>query len=253
VALLHGLGLDEAAEQRLALLETEVTARHPDRESEALCALYGELAGGARQLQIGNRATSYAQLTRLPTARERWMWRCVYPEPYAELVRLLEARHSLPRGLVHAVMRQESAFRVEATSPAGARGLMQLMPTTAARAAKELGRTIGDDADLYRPEVSLELGAFYLGKLLRAFGGQVPLAVAAYNAGPHAVREWLRSPTERALDLWVARIPYGETREYVVRVLTNFARYQYLGGGPAALTPLELTLPTEVHVEDDAY
>jgi soluble lytic murein transglycosylase len=253
VAALHALGLDDAAEERLTLLEAEVTSRHPGRESEALCALYGQLAGGRRQLQIGSRATSWAELMRLPSARERWTWSCVYPEPYADFVRAAEARYQVPRGLVHAIMRQESAFRVDARSEAGAQGLMQLMPNTAERAMLEIGRAFGPESDVLRPDVNVELGTFYLGKLLRSFGGSVPLAVAAYNAGPHAVREWLRAPAERELDLWVARIPYAETREYVMRVLGNFARYQYLSGGAEAITPLELTLPTEVSVGEDAY
>jgi soluble lytic murein transglycosylase len=149
-------------------------------------------------------------------------------------------------------MRQESAFRADARSDAGAQGLMQLIPTTAARIARELGRELAP-GDVLRPDVNLELGSAYLGKLLRAFGGSVPLAVAAYNAGPIAVREWLRGTSEREVDSWVARIPYDETREYVARVLGNLARYQYLGGGGEAVQALDLALPTEIAVPDDAY
>ena len=251
-ALLHDLGLDDSAERRLGALEDEIAARYPGRESEALCALYGQLSNARRRMQIGNRATSYELLMRSPSAQERWAWACVYPEPYRDELRAAEARFSLPLGLGHAIMRQESAFRVDAESDAGALGLMQLMPDTAAKLGHELGRELGP-GDLLRPDVNIELGTSYLGKLLKGFRGSVPLTAAGYNAGPQAVRTWLRCPSEREVDLWVARIPYGETRDYVVRVVGNLARYQYLAGGPAAVEPLGLQLPAEVDVGDDAY
>jgi len=251
-ALLHGVGFDDEAERGLVAVEDSVTARYPGRESEALCALYAALSGARRRYQIGNRATSFEQLMRAPASSERWTWACVYPEPYPELGHGAEDRNGLPRGLVYAIMRQESAFREDAASDAGAIGLMQLMPETAARLARELSLTV-TVADLTRPDVNIELGAHYLGKLLASFRGSLPLAIAAYNAGPQAVRQWLRSPSEREADLWVARIPYGETREYVQRVMGNLARYQYLAAGPDAVTPLDLALPRDVDVGDDAY
>ena len=100
----------------------------------------------------------------------------------------------------------------------------------------------------------MTLGAFYLGKLLENFEGSPPLAAASYNAGPHAVKHWLTSVgPEDELDLWVARIPYRETRHYVERVLANHARYQWLTGGPDAVTPLPLSLPQNADIGDDAY
>jgi soluble lytic murein transglycosylase len=251
-ALLHEVGLDDAAERRLVALEDEIAARYPGRESEALCAIYGLLPDARRRMQIGNRATSWALLMRPPTVHERWAWSCVYPEPYPMEVRKAEARHELPLGLGHAIMRQESAFRVDAESEAGALGLMQLMPETASKLGQELGRELLP-GDLLRPDVNIDLGTSYLGKLLKSFRGSLPLAVAGYNAGPQAVRSWLGAPAEREVDLWVARIPYSETRDYVVRVLGNLARYQYLVGGANAVEPLVLELPAEVDVSDDAY
>jgi len=251
-ALLHSLGLDADAEQKLRREEQKAAKLYPDRESEALCAMYGLLSCAGRRQRIGARAVDYQTLMQAPRPDSRWAWDCVYPAPYPELVRREQERHGVPAGLVHAVMRQESAFRPDAVSPVGAKGLMQLMPKTARLAAAEQSLDI-DLAALDRPELNVRLGTYYLGKLLRMSQGSLPVAVASYNAGPHAVMRWLRGETDRQADLWVARIPYRETRRYVARVLTNLARYQYLSGGLAAVPPLELGLPAELRAEGEVY
>jgi soluble lytic murein transglycosylase len=127
--------------------------------------------------------------------------------------------------LVLGVMRQESSFDPAIVSHAGAIGLMQMMPTTA--------RQEGGDPDaLKNPDVNMQLGVGYLHKLLDQFGGVVPYAVAAYNAGPHRVRGWIAAngdaaakppealPSDAMID-WIEQIPFGETRNYVQRVLEN--------------------------------
>jgi len=250
-ALLHSVGLDMAAEHRLWTIEQEAAARYPGRESEALCGLYAQLTGARRRYKVGNRAVSLKQLMRPPATDERWTWACVYPYPFPEVVRREEQRYQLPMGLVHAVMRQESAFQTTATSPVGARGLMQLMPATASQAASEAG--MPPPEDIVQPDVNIRLGAFYLSKLLANFKGSVPLAVAAYNAGPHAVQSWVAHGEDRDLDVWVARIPYRETRKYVQRVLTNLSRYQWLAGGNETVTGLPLAIPSDTSIGDGAY
>ena len=149
-------------------------------------------------------------------------------------------------------MRQESGFRPDVVSPASAVGLLQLVPSTATRIAKELG--IEDEPELLRlPSYNVELGAFYLHKVLGTFGGQVALAAAAYNAGPRAVSRWLETGEDLPLDVWVARIPFAETRTYVARVVGNLARYAYLHGGDGAVPKIALALPKGVRAgaEDD--
>ncbi len=130
--------------------------------------------------------------------------------------------------LVLAVMRQESSFDATATSLTGARGLMQLMPATAAQVARGLGAAPGPLDD---PSVNIQLGAAYLGGLLAQFGGQEVFAVAAYNAGPHRVHDWVAAAPEAARDAgamvdWIELIPFAETRNYVQRVLENEAIYR---------------------------
>jgi soluble lytic murein transglycosylase len=249
-AVLGSIGLDAAAELRLMTMEDEAAQRYPGRESEALCEMYGRLAPAHRRQQIGQRAASFKLLMRMPSDSDRWAWRCVYPDAYGTLIQKAEGTSGVPHRLVHAIIRQESVFEPNALSPVGARGLMQLMPYTAKRAADEAGISFVPE-DVTRPDVNIRLGTFYLGKLLRTFDGSLPLAVAAYNAGPHAVRSWLSTGGDRDVDLWVARIPYRETRHYVFAVLTNYARYQWLHGG--VVTPLELELPKTAKLGDRDY
>ena len=97
------------------------------------------------------------------------------------------------------------------------------------------------------------ISAYYLNKLFKMFQSQVVLASAAYNAGPKAVSHWVSAGTDNDVDLWVARIPYDETRIYVARVSQNLARYQWLSGGEGAVTPLPLTMPIGVKAPADAY
>ena len=133
-------------------------------------------------------------------------------------------------GHVMAVARQESEFIVRAASGAGAKGLMQILPSTAADTARkagvpfDYGRLIGD------PAYNMQLGAAYLGQLMTAEGGSLELAAAAYNAGAGRVAQWIAAYGDPRAggDLvdWVERIPFDETRDYVMRVCENYGVYQ---------------------------
>jgi soluble lytic murein transglycosylase len=242
VALLRSLGLDRDAEEELRRAERDVTKHFGVRAGEAACAAYGLLDAGARRYQIAQSEVERHVLMVAPTAATRWQWDCVYPRPYARPVEETGLEAGVPRALLYGVMRQESGFRPDVSSDAGARGLMQLMPATAERLSKERGEPF-DDTKLVEPGTSLRLSAHYLKKLLTAFGGNVPLAVAAYNAGPVAVRRWLENGQKLGLDVFVARIPYQETLEYVERVMGNYARYGYLEQGDGGVPVLALGLP----------
>lgn len=139
------------------------------------------------------------------------------------------------RALQLALIRQESAFQADVISPVGARGLMQLMPATAARVAKGLHLTRKGpltDALTTDPALNVSLGSAYLNGLLTNFSGSYILAVAAYNAGPVAVSRWIRdlgdprSATVDAID-WIEQIPFSETRNYVQRVLEGVQVYRH--------------------------
>jgi soluble lytic murein transglycosylase len=252
-ARLVALGLDADAEAHLSSNEAEVSAPYGGRETEALCSLYGQLSRAKRRYKVGSNAVSFESLMRAPSPADRWSWECLYPSPYADRVTELEAEYSIPRGLVHSLMRQESAFDPEIRSPVGAQGLLQLMPTTAKEAGKECGVEVPDPSNVTAPELNLRLGTFYIAKMLKTFEGSTPLAAAGYNAGPKAVSRWVEGAKEHETDVFVARIPYEETRNYVVRVMGNFARYQWLAGGDAVVMPVALELPKNGRAGDDDY
>ncbi|MBE7210864.1 MAG: lytic transglycosylase domain-containing protein [Gluconacetobacter diazotrophicus] len=147
----------------------------------------------------------------------------------------------LPPGLALAVIRQESSFDPGVTSPAGARGLMQLTDATARTVSGPAGRPdlAGGGGALYEPDGNMLLGTGYLSTLLARFGGSVPYAVAGYNAGPNRVDRWLAAPAPAAPDPagdeqfrmidWIETIPYAETRNYVQRVIESENIYAALG------------------------
>jgi len=131
-----------------------------------------------------------------------------------------------------AVIRQESSFDHAVISPAGALGLMQLMPATAAIVAQQLGNHAVTQVSLLTdPTQNMQLGGAYMQQLLAQFGGCLPLAVAAYNAGPGRVAQWLadygdpRTPRIDMVD-WIELIPFNETRNYVERVLESVVIYR---------------------------
>ncbi|MBK1661093.1 lytic transglycosylase domain-containing protein, partial [Paracraurococcus ruber] len=142
--------------------------------------------------------------------------------------------------LVQGITRQESNFDPEAVSSANARGLMQLLPSTAATVARRLG--LRHQVGMLTADTAhnMRLGAAYLNELLARFGGVLPYAIAGYNAGPGRVDEWLgtygdpRGGGPAMLD-WMEQIPFGETRNYVQRVIENMAIYRALDPAAAAL------------------
>src|SRR5690606_37240753 len=138
---------------------------------------------------------------------------------------------AVERAMVLAIARQESAFDPGAISPAGARGLMQLMPATARETAKRAGLAYDLNRLTADPAYNATLGAAHLGELVGYWRGSYILTFAAYNAGPGNVRRWIaaygdpRSPGVDPVD-WVERIPFNETRNYVQRVMENLQVYR---------------------------
>lgn len=132
--------------------------------------------------------------------------------------------------LVHAIIRQESQFNKGVSSPAGAQGLMQLMPATAKETAGKIGRAYSYSGLTSDASYNISLGGAYLQRMLERFNGSYPLAIAAYNAGPGRVNGWLEQngdPRLGNIDLldWVEMIPIYETRNYVQRVLEGVYVY----------------------------
>ncbi len=135
------------------------------------------------------------------------------------------------KAMVYAIARQESAFNARAVSSADARGLMQMLPSTAARTANRFKVPFNPDRLLSDPSYNAMLGAAHLGELMEETKGSVVMAFASYNAGGHRVREWVqafgdpRSPEVDVVD-WVERIPFYETRHYVQKIMENLQAYR---------------------------
>jgi soluble lytic murein transglycosylase len=239
VDMLHRIGFDAEAEDALHEREAAVIAQAPTRGTDALCAAYALLDRGKRRYQVSLQIPAHALAT-APGGKNRSAWECLFPRPYDGLVRLAAGQSRLAPDLIWSVMRQESGFDPEVVSPARAVGLMQLLPETARETAR--GGASGAEAKLTSPASNITLGALYLRELLDKFGGKVPLAVAAYNAGPEAIQRWSTRAKTESLDVFVEAIPFVETRGYLVRVLGNLARYGYLDRGEEGVPSIALEL-----------
>jgi soluble lytic murein transglycosylase len=148
---------------------------------------------------------------------------------------------STERALLFAVIRQESGFDVAAMSPAGARGMMQLMPATANSEASKLGEPVSLPRLTMDGIYNIHLGRDYLQSLIEDFGGSYALAIAAYNSGPGRVRQWLAEygdPRGGKINMvdWIETIPIDETRLYVQRVLENLQVYRGQDGRNSAFS-----------------
>ena len=148
--------------------------------------------------------------------------------------------------LVHGITRQESSFDRAAVSHAGARGMMQLMPGTAAEQAGKMGYGYDGSRLTSDPNYNVMLGSAYFQRLVNQWDGSYPLAVASYNAGAGNVRKWVRAygdPRAPGGDIigWIERIPFEETRGYVQRVLENSVVYDRLNPTLPAPQPVHLS------------
>ncbi len=163
-----------------------------------------------------------------------------FPVAFEPQFRQAAMRTGVEIPLLLAVARQESAMEAEARSSADARGLMQLLPSTARLVARRARQPIPDALDLYDPGTNIRLGSYHLAWLLERFEGQTPLAVAAYNAGEHRVDRWIKDAAGLPMDVWIEQIPFRETRNYVKNVLAFRHVYGHKLNLPTpVLTPLE--------------
>jgi soluble lytic murein transglycosylase len=159
----------------------------------------------------------------------------LYPRPYGAVVTAAAERSDVDRFLLYGVLRQESLFRPDVASAAGALGIAQLTYETARATARRSALPVPKRTDLFDPRASITLGAARLAELLARFDGQLPLALAAYNAGEAAARRWL--PAEPVdSDVWIENIPYNETRAYVRRVLWHSLVFAWLDTSHAQST-----------------
>lgn len=158
-----------------------------------------------------------------------------YPTPFAEQIRGRASHHTVDPALLYGLIRQESRFNPSATSPAGARGLMQVMPATATWLAKKIGISKPGDKALGDPATNVQLGSAYVRHLLDTLEQSPVLVAAGYNAGPRRAQRWRdQKPLEGAV--YAESIPILETRDYVKKVLANATVYgRQFGSGALSL------------------
>lgn len=223
---LERIALDDAAIAALAAESAFVRTRElilcemPDAANLEWNTAYDALTPSQRTQAVGLASRWGWHLPAIAAAARLGLfndYELLYPRPYDEEVRRAASRTRLPRELIYAIIRQESLYRADAGSSAGALGLMQLLPSTARITAKRWGLPAPTRATLLTPSVNVPLGSAFLRDLMDRAGGQAHLAIAGYNAGPAAARRWLpAAPMET--DVWVENIPFNETRAYVQRV-----------------------------------
>ena len=212
-------GLDTAAQAEVRA----VLGRAPQQDIDALLAWSEGLAArgfGPAAVRLGWQAA-------LKSPNDSRVLRVIFPWPNRRAVEAEAAEFGVDPLLLVAIVRQESVFDAQALSPAGARGLAQLLPGTAALTARGLDVTFYPEW-ITVPDLNLHLGAAHLQELLQRFGGRVDAAAAAYNAGGAPVKRWLERPGADDPDEFIELIPYQETRGYVRAVLRNRELYRAL-------------------------
>jgi soluble lytic murein transglycosylase len=234
-------GLDVEAGEELRRGEKAILTRAGGEKALPwLLGLYRRAEDFHRAYQLAESHGGGA-LASAPTGAARAIWEAAYPRAYARLVEKYGPPAGNPDVLLYAIMRKESGFNPLDVSYADARGLLQMIPPTSARVAATAKLPFAPD-ELYEPETNVRLGAIYIGSLYDKFGGQVPLAAGAYNAGPKAMAKWCEQHANHPTDEFVELIAFAQTREYAKRVTALYAHYRYLYGPSPYEIPLALNV-----------
>jgi soluble lytic murein transglycosylase-like protein len=182
-----------------------------------------------RALRMINRAWDEKSELRANT-----LIQAAFPKEFFETVKVQSKQNKLDPVLVLSLIRQESSFNVKAVSTSGALGLMQMIPPTAKEVAQALKiKDLELPYSMYVPETNIKMGTYYIAKMIRDFQSNIPLGLAAYNAGPTKVKRWMNSSgmkpqltSSPEYDVWIDMLPWAETRFYVKAILRNYLIYQ---------------------------
>jgi soluble lytic murein transglycosylase len=218
------LGLHQEAARELATLTEQYS-----RDDEVLLtfsSLLNEVGAYFPALRLA-KVHFREKLERGGVGPSSALWTVAYPTGLIPVIRAQGIAQVDPY-LAAAIIREESQYDEKAVSIVGAIGLMQLMPLTANQVAQRFGFSDVDRDDLFDQDTNIRLGVRYLAQLLDQFDGNVAYAVAAYNAGPTAVTNWIATHRGREQDEFIELIPYQETRLYVKRVLRSYGEYRRL-------------------------
>jgi soluble lytic murein transglycosylase len=224
IALLLEAGIDEGARRELQPLAVRARTMADHVTVGQLLAGSGDYFS-AQRLVVDAYSVPLSQGLREGNER---LWWLSWPPAYREIVeRSVPEESAIDAALVWAIMREESGFRPEVMSSAGAMGLLQLMPETAERMARMSGQLPFEAETLFAPETNIALGSYYLDHLAGRFPERLSAAISSYNAGPSAVSRWLQGDAAKLEDdVWVEDIPYDQTQSYVKRVLRSLHVYR---------------------------
>ncbi|MBK9034692.1 MAG: transglycosylase SLT domain-containing protein [Myxococcales bacterium] len=230
-----GLATDAGVD--LARRERGFVKRHP--RAQALAVLFERYGAGRNWTRPWKLANAYdgGALDTPAEGRARPWWLHAYPEAYKDLVERYRPLGGSPPYYLYAIMRKESGYDPGVLSYADAQGLLQMIPATTIRVARQLHLTYAP-GDLYAPELNIHTGSWYIGRLLAKFNGQIPIGAGSFNSGPRPVVKWVAENGARPIDEFVELVSYVQTREYMKKVTENYARYVYLYTGEVYAQPL---------------
>jgi len=198
-----------------------------------LSSLYNEAKAFAESVRLLHLYRDYRSKQGEKDLSEQF-WKYFFPLAYAETIQEASRKYDIDPYFVKGLIRQESLFDALALSPAGARGVMQIMPETGKRLyASDPSDQPFDEKLLYDPDLNIQLGIKYLSQLNNRFGKNGTHILISYNAGPHVLKKWLKRFRDiKDPDVFVESIPYPETRRYVKHVSRNHGVYKQLYGQP---------------------
>ncbi len=224
------LGLNSLALKELSFITKNLSCSDPTQNPLYVSVLYRE-AGDIHRSYILARgrcsSPSNSQKIGLTTA-----YQLAFPQGYKEMVERAADEFRIDPLLIYAVMMQESEFDEKEISNAGAIGLLQIMPATGGMIAQRLAWQSFKQDDLFLPSANISFGSWYIKTMLTRYKGDLPLAVAAYNAGPNAVDVWLKRWGKLDMDEFIENIPYKETKKYVKKVMGYYEAYKAIYAPP---------------------
>lgn len=217
--MLIALGMPEEAQLEIIAMEDEARTKE---EFVIVSLLYSKVDDYYQSIKV-------AQGIGLPQAN-----RLSYPKGYQEFVGPYARKYGVDELLVYSIIREESRFQKDVVSPADAVGLMQLIPPTARTVARQIGINGFSTAMLTIPRINIEMGIFYFKQVLDKFDGDVELALASYNAGPHRAADWKVRFYGLEKDEFIEEVPFRETRNYIRRILRSYGAYKAIYGSSSS-------------------
>ena len=173
---------------------------------------------------------SIAAAQKIPTDNNIEILNILYPMPYRETIAKYSKKFKVPESLIYAVIRQESRFNQKARSPANAKGLMQIIPSTGRWILRQLNYKSRTIKKIYNPNINVMMGTFYIKHLSKKLDNLI-FTLASYNAGVRNVSKWSKKYSTKIPEKFIEQIPFYETRNYVKKVLSNYIVYEYIING----------------------